>query len=465
MLKHSGKQCSFYKVLGAAAVSFAAGLLVVFALLAAENMRRSSFVAEENNGVTSNREAVRRTEERALARRIVNLLEPLAGSGRVRAEVRLDIDYDTVATSEEIYDPDGQVLRSYVAQANFASKVEYEINKYRRSVVRSGGEVRKMSVLVLVDNICVVEGCRAPTQAELSRMAALIAPVIGFEPRRGDILQIENVRFFSDGQTPAAGWVTFLLLVIGGAALFCAGRCFCRGKNIGAAADSKNSVSVWKKLEHAGSGKLTTYLAGECPAAAAYVLLRLNRQTAKKVLASLPLSFAAEILAAMASSAPIAPGVAAEIERTLARDFAENVPDGRESARYLFLDTGIARQKDLLSALEKTDPELAGELQAGMFNFEDFNAVGNNDIRYLFDEVEAERLAVALRGASERLKNRFLAIMSPAAAEYVKKEMAALGPIRLRDVETAQDEIIAQAKVLAAAGKIHLQKMPGGRNG
>lgn len=464
-MKHSGKQCSFYKVLGAAAVSFAAGLLVVFALLAAENMRRATSLAEENKGIAGSREAVRRAEEKALARRIVNLLEPLAGAGRVRAEVLLDVDYDTVATSEEIYDPDGQVLRSYVARANFASEAEYEINKYRRSVVRSGGEVRKMSVLVLVDNICTAEGCRAPTRTELSRMAALIAPVIGFEPRRGDVLQIENVRFFADRQTPAAVWGTFLLLIIGVAALFCAGRRFCRGKNNCAAADAKNGTSVWKKLELAGSGKLAAYLAGECPAAAAYVLLRLNRQIAEKVLASLPLSFAAEVLAAMASSVPVVPGVAAEMERTLARDFAENVPNGRENARRLFLDADVARQKDLLAALEKTDPELAGELRAGMFNFEDFNTVGSNDIRRLFDEVEAERLAVALRGASERLKNRFFAVMSPAAAEYVKKEMSALGPVRLRDVEAAQDEIITQAKALAAAGKIRLPKAPGGRNG
>lgn len=464
-MKHSGKQCSFYKVLGAAAVSFAAGLLVVFALLAAENMRRAPSLAEENNGLAGSREAVRRAEEKALARRIVNLLEPLTGTGRVRAEVLLDVDYDTVATSEEIYDPDGQVLRSYVARANFASKAEYEINKYRRSVVRSGGEIEKMSVLVLVDNICTAEGCRAPTRAELSRMAALIAPVIGFEPRRGDVLQIENVRFFSDEQTPVAVWGIFLLLIVGGAVFFCAGRVLGQGKNICTAADGKNGVSVWKKLEHAGSGKLAAYLAGECPAAAAYVLLRLNRQTAEKVLASLPLSFAAEILAAMASSAPVSPEVAAEMERTLARDFAENVPDGRENARRLFLSADASRQKDLLSALEKTDPELAGELRAGMFNFEDFNAVGSNDIRRLFDEVEAERLAVALRGASERLKNRFFAVMSPEAAEYVKKEMAALGPVRLRDVEAAQDEIIAQAKTLAATGKIRLQKVSGGRNG
>ena len=73
---------------------------------------------------------------------------------------------------------------------------------------------------------------------------------------------------------------------------------------------------------------------------------------------------------------------------------------------------------------------LAGRLRATMFNFEDFNAVSDDDIRRLFDEVEAERLAVALRGASERLKQRFFADMSPEAAAFIRKEMAALGPVK-----------------------------------
>lgn len=138
------------------------------------------------------------------------------------------------------------------------------------------------------------------------------------------------------------------------------------------------------------------------------MLLRLNRPTAETVLNGLPLPFAAGVLAAMAVSAPVAPEIAAEIERTLSRDFAQSVPNGRERAFALFAAAGGERRRELLSVLETEDPVLAGRLRATMFNFEDFNAVSDDDIRRLFDEVEAERLAVALRGASERLKQRFL---------------------------------------------------------
>lgn len=193
------------------------------------------------------------------------------------------------------------------------------------------------------------------------------------------------------------------------------------------------------------------------------MLLRLNRPTAETVLNGLPLPFAAGVLAAMAVSAPVVPEIAAEIERTLSRDFAQSVPNGRERAFALFAAAGGERRRELLSVLETEDPVLAGRLRATMFNFEDFNAVSDDDIRRLFDEVEAERLAVALRGASERLKQRFFADMSPEAAAFIRKEMAALGPVKLKEVEAAQDEIIEQAARLAAVGKIRLRKMNGGR--
>ena len=122
------------------------------------------------------------------------------------------------------------------------------------------------------------------------------------------------------------------------------------------------------------------------------------------------------------------------------------------------------KEEELLSAMEKEDAALAERLRQKMFLFEDFASVDDAAIRRLFDEVEAERLAVALRGASEPLKQRFFADMPVAAAEYVKKEMKSLGPVKLREVEAAQDEIVALAEKLAAKGKIRLSVGKGGRD-
>lgn len=445
-MQRSETNCPLGQGLLAAAVSFAAGLAVVAVLLALSRPQMPATAAE--NG----REAVRRTEEAYLARRIVSVLEPFVGEGKVRAEVRLEIDYDTVSSGEEIFDPDGQVLRAYTAAANFASEAEYEISRYSRRVVKSGGRVKRLSALVLVDGLCPDGVCR---DGEAVRLASMVAPVIGFEPRRGDILQIENVSFAGKGQ------IVPLLLAAAAAGLAVWGLNFFRGCRRRQKDGGKNTV--WKTLENTDAEALAAYLSGESPSVAAYVLLRLNRPTAETVLNGLPLPFAAGVLAAMAVSAPVAPEIAAEIERTLSRDFAQSVPNGRERAFALFAAAGGERRRELLSVLETEDPVLAGRLRATMFNFEDFNAVSDDDIRRLFDEVEAERLAVALRGASERLKQRFFADMSPEAAAFIRKEMAALGPVKLKEVEAAQDEIIEQAARLAAAGKIRLRKMNGGR--
>ena len=418
-MQRSETNCPLGQGLLAAAVSFAAGLAVVAVLLALSRPQMPATAAE--NG----REAVRRTEEAYLARRIVSVLEPFVGEGKVRAEVRLEIDYDTVSSGEEIFDPDGQVLRAYTAAANFASEAEYEISRYSRRVVKSGGRVKRLSALVLVDGLCPDGVCR---DGEAVRLASMVAPVIGFEPRRGDVLQIENVSFAGKGR------IVPVLLAAAAAGLAVWGLNFFRGRRRRQEDGGKNTV--WKTLENTDAEALAAYLSGESPSVAAYVLLRLNRPTAETVLNGLPLPFAAGVLAAMAVSAPVAPEIAA---------------------------AGGERRRELLSVLETEDPVLAGRLRATMFNFEDFNAVSDDDIRRLFDEVEAERLAVALRGASERLKQRFFADMSPEAAAFIRKEMAALGPVKLKEVEAAQDEIIEQAARLAAAGKIRLRKMNGGR--
>ena len=153
-MQRSETNCPLGQGLLAAAVSFAAGLAVVAVLLALSRPQMPATAAE--NG----REAVRRTEEAYLARRIVSVLEPFVGEGKVRAEVRLEIDYDTVSSGEEIFDPDGQVLRAYTAAANFASEAEYEISRYSRRVVKSGGRVKRLSALVLVDGLCPDGVCR-----------------------------------------------------------------------------------------------------------------------------------------------------------------------------------------------------------------------------------------------------------------------------------------------------------------
>ncbi len=217
-MKHSATYCPAWRDgVIAAAVSFAVGLLLVWLLF---GLKKADVPVA---AMPLSHQQIRRTEETFLANRAINLLEPLVGKGKVRAELRLDLDFDTVTTDEEIFDPDGQVLRSYTAAQNFASEAEYEINKFSRRIVQSGARLKRMSALILVDGIREGNTYRQRSRAELSRLAELVAPVIGFDLRRGDVLQIESVRFVGNDSafapTEFAEIILLTLLCLGLAVL------------------------------------------------------------------------------------------------------------------------------------------------------------------------------------------------------------------------------------------------------
>ena len=444
----------FFRGALAAIAGFAAGLFIVFAMVYIKNNQTVN--AGE---ITQNRETARRTEEDFLARRIIQVLEPFVGENRVRAEVRLDIDYDTVTTNEEIFDPDGQVLQAYTIQANLASQAEYEINKYHRQVIQNGGRIKKMSVLILIDGLWDGRAYRELSAAERFRLADIIAPVIGFEAHRGDVLQIENVRFYSTSGLSFFEWAEILLLIVCGAALIALWRKTAWQTQKKISCNKKEPINIiWQKLQNADDNMLANLLIKEGPACAAYVLSQLKKEKAARVMENFPLSFAAETASFMAENQPVSQMIVDTVEQALQQYFTQdNTPDNELEA--LLSSLKPQRRRELLAAVEKQNIDLAAKLQEKIFNFEDFNEVENKDIQRLFDEVEAEDLAVALRGASEKLKQRFFMNMPPAAEEFIKKKMLSLGPIKLKDVENAQDQIIAQAENLATNGKIRLPKI------
>lgn len=449
-VKQQKKHCSCAQGLAAAAVSFALGLAVILFAAAALTDRRPTINVYETS---ESRDSARRAEEMFLAKRVVNVLEPLVGKNKVKAEVSLDVDYDTVATTEEVYDPNGQVLRSYKAAQNFASEGEYALNKYNRLIVQNGGQIRQMSVLVLIEGIKKGEDYFAHSPAELNAYAALIVPIIGFVPERGDRLQIENYRPQNPSSVLSGNWGYLLGIAVTLILLWLINR-----KPETKQRNEDNKFPLWKKLEQADGKSLAELLKNENPAVAAYVLGKLSPNAASGVLNALPMSTSVDVLLAMSENAPITREVAKAIEQSLANSLLAEKNNEHQSVYKLFSLMNLNKQKEMLEVLEKQNSPLADKLRALMFNFEDFTNVSGKDIQRLFDEVEAEQLAVALRGASEKLKRHLFANMSAAAAEYVQKQMNALGPVRLIEVEKAQTEIIGLAQSLASQGKINLTK-------
>ena len=113
-----------------------------------------------------------------------------------------------------------------------------------------------------------------------------------------------------------------------------------------------------------------------------------------------------------------------------------------------------ATERSLLENLAQEDPDLVEEIRRLMFVFEDIAKLGNRDIQTLLKNVESSQWAMALKGASDELKDKILGNMSKRAADLLREEMEYLGPVRLSNVEQTQQQIVDIVRRLEDAGEI-----------
>ena len=219
--------------------------------------------------------------------------------------------------------------------------------------------------------------------------------------------------------------------------------------------------TVWDKLAHVNETVLASYLKNEYPQTAAVVLTRIEAAHAARVLTHLPDDFATEVVIRMLRMEVVQREIVADVERTLRAEFMSNLArtnrrDNHELMAEIFnyFDrcdrspvhhrAGGAQQGDG-GPDQGPDVHLRGSGQAGSDRHPDPDALGGND-----------RITVALKGASEQLRDLFLKNMSERAAKILRDDMQAMGPVRLRDVEEAQQFLVNMAKELAASGEIVL---------
>ena len=208
---------------------------------AAGNLLTNNYDDEQTLNNTNN-ELIRQEQERQMANSIQNLLEKTIGPGKVRAQVNIEMDFDQVVTNEEIYDPDSQVVRSQasvteegtsrdgekavtVAQnipngdnvlggnENFSqnSRVEetinYEISKVVRNKVRNSGIIKRLTVAVMVDGVYDKNEAgelvyRDRTKEEMEQLTSLVKSAVGYDANRGDMIEVENMKFVSIDNAP-----------------------------------------------------------------------------------------------------------------------------------------------------------------------------------------------------------------------------------------------------------------------
>ena len=224
--------------------------------------------------------------------------------------------------------------------------------------------------------------------------------------------------------------------------------------------------NMWEKLSNVQENVLANYLKNEYPQTVAVVLSKIDSEHAAKVLGILPEELALEVISRMLKMEAIQKEVLEKVEQTLRVEFMSNLTntqrrDSHEMMADIFNNFDRQTEARFLAALEEENRDSAELIKTLMFTFDDLMKLDAASCQTLLRHVEKDRLAIALKGASESVREFFFGNMSSRAAKMLQDDMEALGPIRLRDVDEAQSGMVAAAKDLAAKGELMLSKSKG----
>ncbi|EWY35884.1 flagellar motor switch protein FliG [Skermanella stibiiresistens SB22] len=217
--------------------------------------------------------------------------------------------------------------------------------------------------------------------------------------------------------------------------------------------------TMWDKLANVNETVLANYLKNEYPQTVAVVLSKIKGEHAARVLAQLPESFAMEVVMRMLRMESVQKEVLDDVERTLRTEFMSNLArtsrrDAHEMMAEIFNNLDRNTENRFLAALEERNRDSAERIKALMFTFEDLSKLDPSGVQTLLRVVDKPKLGLALKGSSETLRDLFFTNMSERAAKIMREDMAAMGPVRLRDVDEAQMYMVQVAKDLAARGEI-----------
>jgi len=217
--------------------------------------------------------------------------------------------------------------------------------------------------------------------------------------------------------------------------------------------------TMWEKLENVNEAVLANYFKNEYPQTVAVVMSKIKPDHASRVLGMLPENFSMEVIMRMLRMEAVQKEVLDNIEKTLRTEFMTNLArtarrDSHEMMADIFNALDRGTEQRFMTALEERNRESAEKIQALMFTFDDLSRLDDGGIQVLMRQVEKDQLAMALKGASDDVRDMFFRNMSERAGKMMKEDMEAMGAVRLKDVDEAQAGIVTSAKALADAGEI-----------
>ena len=221
--------------------------------------------------------------------------------------------------------------------------------------------------------------------------------------------------------------------------------------------------TMWDKLGNVNEAVLANYLRNEYPQTVAVILTKVKPDHAGRVLSLLPDNFAIEVVMRMLRMESVQKDVLEGVERTLRSEFMSSLAqsarrDSYEVMAEIFNSLDRQTESRFVGALEERNREIADRIKALMFTFEDLRRLSGPNLQILLRSVDKEKLPLALKGASDDMRNLVFGNLSERAGRMLQEEIAALGPVKLRDVDDAQAAMVAMAKQLAASGEIEISQ-------
>ena len=220
-------------------------------------------------------------------------------------------------------------------------------------------------------------------------------------------------------------------------------------------------------LQKTDPQQLAKFIHSEHPQTIALILSHLNPSQAAGLLSSLPAELRNDVTLRMASLDQISPEIISKIATVIGTKLKSLGELSREAYGGVHavaemvnrLDSNAA--KDILEHIEQANPALGETIRHLMFVFEDLLLLDVNSVKEVLAKVDKKILTVALKGTSDQMKNHMLQAMSQRGAEMMKEDMEALGPIKIKEVESSQQQIIAVVRQLETEGVISMKGSAG----
>jgi flagellar motor switch protein FliG len=322
---------------------------------------------------------------------------------------------------------------------------------------RLSGPQKAALFLYLLGEDFASEIVRNLDEEEIQRLGASISKILSISPKTADSLFTEFQHLASTQQAVSLG----------------AGRknqfiksVFSKALEVGKAESlyekvrDESNANLFKKVRKIEPKTLAPFLQNEHPQTLAIIITNLEAKQAAAILAEFPPPLQSDILFRITQLENIPPGILEEIDQTLEKEISHLTSsegkkiEGVRTVADILNQMDASAENDILQGMEGQKQGLADEIRRLMFIFEDLLQVDDRSLMALLKEINSESLKVALKTASEELKEKIFKNMSERAAQLLKEDLEVMGPARLKDVEAAQQAIIQTAKKLESEGKV-----------